>query len=85
MRWACYLVRVEFTAGCTRLICLCKMLLDLNGLLFLDGEPQDGHLMQQQNQVLSDQNEGSEIEQQELGNIHILPKHFYGKGGYMKS
>ena len=51
----------------------------------LDGEPQDGHLMQQQNQVLSDQNEGSEIEQQELGNIHILPKHFYGKGGYMKS
>ena len=50
-----------------------------------DGEPQDGHLMQQQNQVLSDQNEGSEIEQQELGNVHILPKHFYGKGGYMKS
>ena len=61
------------------------MLLYFNGLLFLEGEPQDGHLMQQQNQVLSDQNEGSEIEQQELGNIHILPKHFYGKGGYMKS
>ena len=52
------------------------MLLYFNGLLFLEGEPQDGHLMQQQNQVLSDQNEGSEIEQQELGNIHILPKHF---------
>jgi len=31
-----------------------------------EGEPQDGHLMQQQNQVLSDQKEALEIEQQEL-------------------
>ena len=43
---------------------------------FLEGEPQDGHLMQQQNQVLSDQKEALEIEQQELGTIHTLRNHF---------
>ena len=43
---------------------------------FLEGEPQDGHLMQQQNRVLSDQNEASEIEQQELGTFHTLRNYF---------
>ena len=42
----------------------------------LEGEPQDGHLMQQQNQVLSDQKEALEIEQQELGTIHTLRNYF---------